>query len=228
MLSLFTLLAALSTQLVGVVKAQDYSSDHNVTSLLGTWSTGSGGVLTGPGFADPMNNDSPFIYPNTTGISFSFTDDGYFEEAHYSFEANGTRPRCAKAVVIWQHGKYQLHTNGSLTTDPAPFKADGRVQVQDRCAATSKILTYYAEWQLFNRWSITVDVHHATYYLQLYRFDGSEYPRLFLQVRPPTMLPTAYLTAYANGTYSDTTGSTQTRLQRREDVPDLAQYLGRV
>lgn len=48
MLSLFTLLAALSTQLVGVVKAQDYSSDHNVTSLLGTWSTGSGGVLTGP------------------------------------------------------------------------------------------------------------------------------------------------------------------------------------
>lgn len=36
-----------------------------------------------------MNNAAPFHYPNTTGIAYSFTDDGYFEEAQYRFLANG-------------------------------------------------------------------------------------------------------------------------------------------
>lgn len=36
------------------------------------------------GFADPFNFDRPFIYPQNTGISYSFTDDGYFEEAQVS------------------------------------------------------------------------------------------------------------------------------------------------
>ena len=40
-------------------------------------------------FADPMNNAAPFHYPNTTGIAYSFTDDGYFEEAQYRFLSNG-------------------------------------------------------------------------------------------------------------------------------------------
>lgn len=41
-------------------------------------------------FADPMNNAAPFHYPNTTGIAYSFTDDGYFEEAQYRFLGNCT------------------------------------------------------------------------------------------------------------------------------------------
>jgi hypothetical protein len=43
-------------------------------------------------FADPMNNNKPFNYPANTGISFSFTDDGYFEEAQYRFNSNGSSP----------------------------------------------------------------------------------------------------------------------------------------
>lgn len=41
------------------------------------------------GFADPMNNNRPFIYPSNTGIAYSFTDDGYFESAQYRFNSNG-------------------------------------------------------------------------------------------------------------------------------------------
>ena len=45
------------------------------------------------GFADPMNNNRPFIYPSNTGIAYSFTDDGYFETAWYRFQANGACSR---------------------------------------------------------------------------------------------------------------------------------------
>ncbi|GAA5952530.1 hypothetical protein JCM3765_002198 [Sporobolomyces pararoseus] len=176
---------------------QDFTS--NSTGFAGTWSTGSGAVVTGPSFADPMNNDRPFFYPENTGISFSFTDDGYFEEAQYRFEANASHPQCSTAVVIWQHGKYYFHNNGSLTLDPSPFASDGRIQVQDPCAPTTEVLTYYSQFELYNGWSISIDVHHAAYMLQLYRFDGSLFPRLYLTVRPPTMLPTTSLEAVFNG-----------------------------
>lgn len=95
--------------------------------------------------------------------------------------------------------------------DPKEFEADGRIQVQDPCAATTQILTYYSQFSVFNGWTITIDIHHAAYMLQLYRFDGSLFPRcvslfrscsgadewrrLFLTVRPPTMLPTISLSA---------------------------------
>lgn len=79
--------------------------------------------------------------------------------------------------MIWQHGKYYFHTNGSITMDPAPFVADGRVQVQDPCAATTKVLAYYSQFELFSSWAITVDINHAAYVMQLKRFDGSLFPR---------------------------------------------------
>lgn len=154
-----------------------------------------------------MNNDKPFTYPVNTGIAYSFTDDGFFEEAQYRFNANASNPHCATAVVIWQHGKYYFHPNGSLTIDPQDFAADGRVQVQDPCAATSEVLTYYAQFELYNSWAITIDINHAAYMLQLTRFDGSLFPRLYLTVRPPTMLPTTSLTAASNGSTGAIGGS---------------------
>ncbi|KAM0746321.1 hypothetical protein T439DRAFT_136393 [Meredithblackwellia eburnea MCA 4105] len=181
---------------------QDFTS--NSTGFAGTWSSGSGAVVTGPGFADPMNSNRPFIYPANTGISYSFTDDGYFEEAQYRFNANASEPHCATAAVLWQHGRYYFHNNGSITMDPSMFAADGRVQVQNPCAAQTQILTYYNQFELFSHWTITIDVHHAAYMLQLYRFDGSLFPRLYLTVRPPTMLPTTSLTAAANGSTAAT------------------------
>ncbi|KAK4051657.1 Reversal of tor2 lethality [Microbotryomycetes sp. JL201] len=67
--------------------------------------------------------------------------------------------------------------------------------VQDPCGPQSEVLTYYSQFELYNGWEISVDLHHETYVLQLYRFDGSLYPRLYLTMRPPSMLPTVYLTA---------------------------------
>ena len=64
-----------------------YDQGHNVTSIVGTWASGSQNVVTGSvshadtshhhvvnthipqGFAQPANES--FVYPLTTGISFS-------------------------------------------------------------------------------------------------------------------------------------------------------------
>lgn len=91
------------------------------------------------GFCNPSNNS--FNYPATTGISYSFTETGFFEEAQYRFTANASNPRCITAFILWQHGTYKLADDGSMTLHP--FSADGRIQVQDPCAATTNIITYY-------------------------------------------------------------------------------------
>ncbi|TAQ90246.1 hypothetical protein B7494_g1413 [Chlorociboria aeruginascens] len=56
------------------------------SQLVGTWSTKSAKVLTGPGFYNPINDS--FIEPSLTGISYSFTSDGFYEEAYYRAIAN--------------------------------------------------------------------------------------------------------------------------------------------
>jgi len=78
-------------------------------SIVGTWSTKSGKVLTGPvclavkshgkrqvqeltfrlkGFYD--SSKEQFTEPALTGISYSFTADGYYEEAYYRAVPNRT------------------------------------------------------------------------------------------------------------------------------------------
>ncbi|PLW11861.1 hypothetical protein PCANC_16097 [Puccinia coronata f. sp. avenae] len=167
-----------------------HDMNSNVTDLSGTWSSGWGAVRTGAGFANPVNFS--FTYPPTSGISMSFTSDGYWEEAQYRFVSNGTRPNCVKAIVLWQHGRYTLESNGSLTTQP--IEADGRIQIQDPCAAQTSIITYYYQPGLYQTWQIYNDAHHNTYNLQLQAFDNALFPRLYLVTRPPDMLPTNQLT----------------------------------
>ncbi|KAG8923135.1 Reversal of tor2 lethality [Tulasnella sp. 417] len=176
--------------------AQTYDATHNVTSLEGTWSSGSGSVLTGPGFANPVN--FTFEYPATTGISYSFTverlsdgSDGYFEEAQYRFQGNGSRPTCIVGVVQWQHGTYTLNADGSMTLNP--FAADGRQQVQDMCAAKSNIIQQFNQTTLFANWNIYQDTTKG-YKLQLYRFDGAPLSPIYQVSTTPNMLPTELLT----------------------------------
>lgn len=69
------------------------------------------------------------------------TDTGFFEEAQYRYTANASNPSCIQATIFWQHGKFGLNDNGSITL--YPFSSDGRIQVQDPCAATTNIITYY-------------------------------------------------------------------------------------
>jgi len=175
------------------------AAQSNLTSLAGTWSSGSGAVVTGPGFADPMNNNRPFIYPSNTGIAYSFTDDGYFETAWYRFQANASKPACPTAMLYWQHGTYTVNSNGSLSMNPAPFREDGRIQTENPCTPQTAVLAEYAEFEMWDRWEIKIDSHHEAYSLQAVRADLGKLPRLFLTVRPPTMLPTTSLTAVFNG-----------------------------
>lgn len=192
------LLAALFVGLLSssLTTAQSYDTTHNVTSLEGTWSSGSGHVLTGPGFANPVN--FTFTYPSTTGISYSFTtetlsdgSDGYFEEAQYRFQGNGSNPTCIVGIVQFQHGTYTLNANGSITLNP--FADDGRQQVQDMCAAKSNIIQQFNQTTLFANWNIYQDTTRG-FKLQLYRFDGAPLSPMYQVSTTPNMLPTQILT----------------------------------
>jgi len=182
-LSLFAIPAAVFAQ-------QDFTTANNVSSISGTWSSGNGAVETGENFANPVN--FTFNVPATTGISFSFTDDGYFEEARYQFNSNGTEPHCIQAYMIFQHGTYTFNPNGSIST--MPIAADGRIQVQDPCAYTTTVMTYYNEPGLYRNWAIVNDYNHGQLKLTLYGFDGAPLTPMFLKYNPPAMWPTIQLT----------------------------------
>ncbi|KIY52449.1 hypothetical protein FISHEDRAFT_24639, partial [Fistulina hepatica ATCC 64428] len=167
--------------------AQDvvYGKEHNATTLWGTWSSGSGAVLTGSGFAIPSNET--FIYPNNTGISYSFTDDGYYEISRFRFVSNASYPSCITGTMIWVHGKYDFVTNGSIIL--YPVFSDGYQQVQDRCAADSNFMQDYNYTELIDHWLIGEDATKG-YYLQLYTYDGSALAPQYQVSTTPIMLPT--------------------------------------
>lgn len=174
------------------------------------------------GFCNPSNFS--FTYPATTGISYSFTDTGFFEEAQYRFTANASNPRCITAFILWQHGTYQLNNNGSLTL--YPFSADGRIQVQDPCAAVTNIITYYDQITLYADWGIILDSVSGNYQLNLNAFDGSKMPPLYLKANPPNMLPTTVLTgANATGQYTKRDDSMLVAAQEKREPPRLLRWL---
>jgi hypothetical protein len=157
------------------------------TLLVGTWSSGAKNVRTGPGFANPQNKT--FQYPATTGISYSFTADGFYEIARYRFNGNGSQPTCITGVANWVHGKYALNPNGSMTFTPLP---DGYQQIQDPCAAVSNfiedydLVELYADWKIFNDPLTGLKLH-------LFQFDGAPLNPMFQISTTPSMLPTQLL-----------------------------------
>ncbi|CAK9785992.1 putative cell wall organization and biogenesis-related protein [Cutaneotrichosporon oleaginosum] len=181
------LLAAAAYAIGARAQANDLSETNNVTSIEGTWSSNPA-VSTGGDFCTPSANK--FNPPVNTGISYSFTDDGYFEEAQYQFDSNGAKPECIAAKLIFQHGKYEFQGDSIVLH---PFESDGRIQVQNACAAVTTNVYYYAETVTFKDWGITIDQSTANYKLQLNAFDGRKMSPLFLIARPPNMLPTEVL-----------------------------------
>lgn len=164
-----------------------YDAAHNVTAITGTWSSGSQNVITGPGFATPSQEG--FTYPKTTGMSFSFTDDGYYEVARYRMTSNGSVPTCITGVMNWCHGTYVLASNGSIVMTPF---GDGYQQIQDPCAAISNFIENYNDTELYILWNIYQDPVKG-YTLQLYQFDGTPLPPQYLITTSPNMLPTQAL-----------------------------------
>lgn len=200
-------LAVLALVDVRVSAQGDLSAANNVTDLEGTWSSNIA-VSTGNDFCVPA--EMRFNYPNNTGISYSFTNTGFFEEAQYRYESNATNPACIQATIYWQHGRYTLNNNGSITL--VPFSTDGRIQVQNRCAAVTNIITYYDQHVVFSNWGITVEPSTGRYRLIVNRFDGAKLPYMYLTAKPPNMLPTQILTG------RNASGQTITRKRSVVDI----------
>lgn len=190
-------------------------ADSTVESLYGTWSSKSNQVFTGPGFYDPV--DELLIEPSLPGISYSFTEDGYFEEATYQVTANPKNPKCPVAAMIFQHGTYELLTNGTLVL--TPFEVDGRQLLSEPCVDDgTSVYSRYSQTETFKSFTVGVDAYHGIYKLQLYQFDGSPVQPLYLAYRPPMMLPTETLNP-TTGSNSDTTETASTVAKR--SLPDL-------
>jgi hypothetical protein len=164
-----------------------YDTLHNVTSLYGTWSTGAGNVVTGSNFAQPA--EVSFTYPPTTGVSFSFSEDHWFEVAQYSFVSNASDPSCITGYMLWMHGTFTEETNGSLVLTP---NGDGYQQVQDACAAVSNFIentnvTIYIPW-----WTIGTDTDKG-FTLKLQKYDLTYYAPFYQISTTPEMFPTQKL-----------------------------------
>ena len=115
------------------------------TDIVGTWSTKSNKTLTGPGFYDPLNER--LIEPDRTGISYSFTADGFYEEAYYRAIANPTTPRCPGGIMQWQHGNWVMNATGSLIL--TPIAVDGRQLLSQPCEMDESVYTRYNTSETF-------------------------------------------------------------------------------
>lgn len=181
------MLAALPTAVFGQDDQIVFDAEHNQTSIVGTWATGSRQVQTGAGFANPSNVS--FIYPNVTGVSYSFTsneDGAWFEAARYRFKSNATRHNCITGVMLWMHGHYELNNNGSITLIP---NGDGYQQIQAPCAAvTENFIEDYNGTELFSVWRIYLDPTDG-YKLHLFEADGTPVAPMFQVSEQPQMLP---------------------------------------
>lgn len=188
---LFALVLTCAPVLVNAQAQIVYDAEHNATVIVGTWSSGSQHVLTGAGFANPANQS--FTYPKTTGVSYSFTADGYYEIARYRFNGNGSQPTCITGVINWVHGTYTLEPNGSIVL---VAMADGYQQIQDPCAAVSNFVETYNLTELYQSWRIFQDTTlppPTNFKLHLFQYDGSPLAPQFLVSTTPNMLPTQLL-----------------------------------
>ena len=119
------------------------------------------------------------LEPRLTGISYSFTDDGFYEEALYRAIANRSldptssslpmapspelrepstaqNPACPKAIMQFQHGTFTKEANGSLIL--TPFGVDGRQLLSDPCKYKNSVYTRYDQIEMIKvRGSLTLD-----------------------------------------------------------------------
>lgn len=175
--------------------------------LVGTWTSKSFAVFTGPGFYDPVSE--LLIEPDLPGISYSFTEDGHYEEALYRVTSNPQSPDCPTALISYQHGTYTLDTtNSSLYL--TPIEVDGRQLVSEPCKSNLSSYNRYHQPTYFQKYQVTLDGYNGKQSLQIYQFDGSLMPPLYLAYRPPLMLPTETL----NPTSAAETHSKRKRIKR--------------
>ncbi|KAL9095254.1 MAG: hypothetical protein Q9165_002510 [Trypethelium subeluteriae] len=187
---------------------------QGAVDLVGTWSTKSNKTLTGPGFYNPVADQ--LIEPSRTGISYSFTLDGHYEEAYYRAISNPTNPACPAGIMQWQHGTYVKAANGSLLL--TPISVDGRQLLSEPCNSANAVYTRYNQSEMLKEYQVLTDPYHNIPRLNLYEFDGSPMPPMYLAYSPPQMLPTTTLNPTTNATSSGAsttaTSSSSSKLKR--------------
>lgn len=173
-------------------------------SIVGTWSSKSNTVFTGPGFFDPV--DELLMEPALPGISYSFTEDGYWEEAIYQVSPNPKNHSCATAVLIFQHGTYVKKSNGTLIL--TPFVVDGRQLLSQPCDDDGiSIYSRYNQTEVFKAYQVYVDPYHGKWRIDLIKSTGEYMQPLYLAYQPPEMLPTITMNPTASsGSASQSTG----------------------
>lgn len=193
-------------------------AEPNMKELEGTWTSKSNAVFTGPGFYDPV--DELLIEPDLPGISYSFTADGHYEEALYRVTSNAVNHSCPIASLSYQHGTYEIASNGSVIL--TPIAVDGRQLLSDPCSISgsgdektndkNSIYNRYVQPTFFKKYQVMVSDYHGRYQLQIYQFDGSKMQPLYLAYRPPLMLPTYALNPTDKA--SETKSSLRKRVKR--------------
>lgn len=167
--------------------------------LVGTWTSKSNSTMTGPGFYDPVADK--LIEPKHTGISYSFTADGHYEEAYYRAIANPTDPSCPQGIMQWQHGSFEKLGNGSLVL--TPIKVDGRQLYSDPCQYKNAVYTRYNTTEMFKSYEyVASDAYHKIPRITLYKADGAPMMPLYLAMSKPEMLPTTTLNPLVTQTAS--------------------------
>lgn len=91
-----------------------------------------------------------------------------------------------------------------------PFEVDGRQLLSDPCKSSESVYSRYNQTITMLKWAVYVDPYHGRYRLDLYQFDGSPLPPLYLAYKPPMMLPTMTMNPTADAVASATGGSVPT------------------
>lgn len=182
------MLQTLTLSLASLLLATSCYADNS--DLVGTWSSKSNSVFTGSGFYDPI--DELLIEPALPGISYSFTSDGFFEEALYQVTSNSKNHTCPTGAIIFQHGTYAVNSSGYITL--TPFKVDGRQLLSEPCEdGGSSVYSRYNQTEVFKTYAVYVDPYHGRYRLDLVKSTGAYLQPLYLAYKPPQMLPTITL-----------------------------------
>ena len=185
----------IATLLLGHVMA-DLATEKRNRKIEGTWSSGAGNVMTGQNekgvaFFNPMRRH--FTVPPTAGYSYSFTKDGHFEMAQFTYKTNSKDVHCFNASLVWQHGTYKYDGTNIYMS---PYKGDGAIQTMGECLDPQVQLDYYAEKEVGANVTVYVDndivfyPDESMYVLQMHQFDGKPLPKMYLRYRPPRMMPT--------------------------------------